>query len=695
MVSYDAFMLRSHALVLFSLFSSVTLAAPAGPGLRQLQKELDAERIKNHVPGASLAVVEGDQVVLLRGFGYRNMAKREKATPDTAFGIGSASKAFTALLLAQAAQDGKVSLDDSPRKYLPEFHLKDPDADAKITITDILSHRCGLPRTDVAWYAGNFSRDDLLRLIAEGEPTAKLGQRWQYQNVMFMAAGMIDEKLYGKPYADVLRDRLFGPLGMTSTRATYAETLRLPELATGYDSDGKQALSVKNADVIAPAGAIVSTARDMSRWLRLQLGGGTLDGRRIVDEAAIAETRKPRIDVVPGADYKYGLGWFVRKWHGTTLIEHGGNIDGYNAEVAFLPEKHVGFVLLTNVSASPLAQSSIDVVFRNLVPAEAEAAPAKKYAEAADADLGAYRLEIAKTDLKFFRKNGQVYMNQNGIELPLKPIGDRRYEVGPPAPGGIFFTFQPASDAKATTVLLEQAGMKFTLNRAKPYEAPISVDDLMSKEIEAMGGRDAILRHPTFARPYTTVLPSDGVTVRGVEYERDGHQAADYGVLFGLGRPFATTLSYCDGKQAAEGSSFSDTDVASGDTLAERIRSADIASDLDWKTAYASIKITGEDKVGQEDVYVVEKTPKQGKPVTEYVSKTSFRVLRRISTPGAVRVVADYSNFHTYDGLVVADHEEAQPSEGGKRIQDYDPIQFGHRAPDSLFHLAPGRRLEE
>ncbi len=127
-------------------------------GWQKCRKTLDAKREEFHVPGAALVIVKDDKIVAIQGMGLRDVEHKLPVTPQTLFAIGSSTKAFTAMTALMSVDDGKLSLSDSPRKYLPYFKLKDPDADAKITVSDLLCHRSGLDRTELAWYTGKLAR---------------------------------------------------------------------------------------------------------------------------------------------------------------------------------------------------------------------------------------------------------------------------------------------------------------------------------------------------------------------------------------------------------------------------------------------------------------------------------------------------------------------------------------------------------
>jgi CubicO group peptidase (beta-lactamase class C family) len=169
--------------------SAVSAPQPYADALAAIEKAIDQKRQELGIPGLSLVIVKDDNVIYMKGLGFKDFERKLPVTPDTLFAIGSASKAFTSMLALMSADEGKLSLEDSPKKYLPYFKLRDPDADAKITIRDLLSHRSGLNRTDLAMVTGQLNREELIQVAAMAKPTAKLGEKFQYQNVMYAAAG--------------------------------------------------------------------------------------------------------------------------------------------------------------------------------------------------------------------------------------------------------------------------------------------------------------------------------------------------------------------------------------------------------------------------------------------------------------------------------------------------------------------------
>ena len=460
-----------------------TTTADLDARLAAIEKAVEEKRQQLGIPGLSLVIVKDDRVVYMKGLGFKDFERKVPVTPDTLFAIGSSSKAFTGMLVAMAADAGKLSLDDSPKKYLPYFKLQDPEADAKITLRDLLSHSSGLNRTDLAWISGVLTREEVVRVASQAKPTAKLREKFQYQNVMYAAAGEIVGRVENSTWEKLISERIFKPLGMKSSDTSVAEMQKARDYSFGYiyEDATKETRRVPTRDLpaIAPAGAINSNARDMAQWLRLMLGGGAFEGKRLVSEKSFEELVKPQMKIE--GPVSYGLGWFLRDWKGHKVVEHGGNIDGFNAQVALMPDQRLGFVMLTNVSASALPASTMNTVWTNLVgdpeapkqsaSAAAAAAVAADPAAKIENEVGEYNFEAAGFNVSISVKDGKLSMAVPGQPTyALEPQGGRRYKLA--GMEGFFATFRPAKDnPQETEIYLEQPQGNYTLKKVKAADA--------------------------------------------------------------------------------------------------------------------------------------------------------------------------------------------------------------------------------
>ena len=312
------------------------------------------------LPGMAVAIVQNDRVIYLKGFGVKEFGKQDPVTADTLFEIGSTTKAFTTTAMAMLVDEKKIDWDDPVRQHLDYFHLADPCADSLVMLRDIVSHRTGLSRHDELWDNSPWSRDDILHRIASVKLTKPIRTAYQYNNIMFMAAGDVVASASKMTWDDFVRARIFQPLGMTHTRSLYADW-PASDHATGhrYAHDTIRIQTMSDDTNIGPAGAIKSSARDMAQWLRFQLADGMIDGKRLVSEDALNETKTPQMPLRLDKQTRetnpfihvqsYAMGWIVQDYRGELLVSHGGALNGFRTQVALLPERHAGVVVMTNM----------------------------------------------------------------------------------------------------------------------------------------------------------------------------------------------------------------------------------------------------------------------------------------------------------------------------------------------------------
>lgn len=323
------------------------------------------------VPGLSVAIVKDGKVVYAKGFGYRDVKKQLKVTPDTLFAIGSCSKAFTATALAILADEGKLDWDKPVRDYLPDFRLHDAYATANMRPRDLVTHQSGLPRHDLVWYGSPLSRKEIFERLRYLEPSRPLHARFQYNNLMYMTAGVLIERVSGNSWEEFVRRRILDPLGMKISNFSVNDSQKTPDFSLPYgeEKDEVKEIPFRNIDAIGPAGSINSSVNEMTRWLLLQLGKGKFEGRQILSEKGLGEVHTPQI--IAGGDLKYdesfyssyAMGWGVTSYRGHPALSHGGGIDGFTSAVRFLPKDQLGVVVLTN-SSSPasglIASNAVD-----------------------------------------------------------------------------------------------------------------------------------------------------------------------------------------------------------------------------------------------------------------------------------------------------------------------------------------------
>ncbi|MEP6787245.1 MAG: serine hydrolase domain-containing protein [Acidobacteriota bacterium] len=433
--------------------------------LQTIEEKTEARRKELGIPGISLVIVKDDQIIYMKGLGYKDFEKKVAVTPDTQFAIGSATKAFTALSVLMAMDEGKLSLEDSPKKYLPYFKMYDPDTDKNIQIRDLMCHSSGLNRTDLAMITGKLNRAELIQVAAQAKPTAKLREKFQYQNIMFTAAGEIASTVEKQPFDKLIEDRIFAPLGMTNSTMSMKDMQKAKDYSFGYnynfDTKETGRLPFRDIDQIAPAGSINSTARDMAQWLRFVMNGGSVGGKRLVSEKGYDEWLKPQMKIAGTSSY--GFGWFLQTWNGLKVVQHGGNIDGFNSMVAMIPEKKLGFVLLTNVSASSLGNDLMPIVWQNLLGENKPDENVKLPLKTMERMAGKYRLGAANMDVEVkIVDDNLVLVIPGQMPLAMKRTAPRQFKLGDV--DGFAVKFTP-EQGDATALYLQQPQGNYTLPR--------------------------------------------------------------------------------------------------------------------------------------------------------------------------------------------------------------------------------------
>ena len=361
---------RRHLTIAVTAVLTVTTIAQGQrkPAPRLLDKSFDAAvdsiLAQWKVPGIGLAIVKGNQVIYLKGYGYKDLDQKVPVTPQTKFAIGSVSKSFTVTALAAQAQDKKFEWDAPLRRYLPDFQMFDPVATERMTPRDLVTHRSGLPRHDVIWAATALTRDEIYQRIRYFEPSKDFRSVWQYQNLMFMTAGILSSRLDGKPWEDVVKARVFGPLGMNTADFSVNDLQHSADYSFGYarlPTDSVVRIPYHVIDPIGPAGSINASVEEMAKYLTMHLNQGRFDGREVIPAAQAKEMQTQQM-VMPSpamsaggtdlADQQYGMAFMIGAFRGHKMVHHGGNIDGFSAEVNFLPNDSLGVVVLTNMNGT-------------------------------------------------------------------------------------------------------------------------------------------------------------------------------------------------------------------------------------------------------------------------------------------------------------------------------------------------------
>jgi CubicO group peptidase (beta-lactamase class C family) len=356
----------------------------------------DAQRTFD-VPGVAVAIVSDGEVIYLKGFGVKDLGKKDAVTPDTLFPLASCTKAFTTTAMAILVDEGKMDWDDPVRKHVEFFHLADPLADADVRMRDLVCHRTGLAGHDLLWYRAPWKPEEAIRRIGHVKLDKPFRTTFQYQSTMFTTAGYGVGVASKSTWKDFVQTRILDPLEMKNTVFTTADAEKADH-ALPHRLNAKGAVektSVCKMEYPDAAASLHASARDLANWVRFQVGDGTWRSKRIVSAKNLNETHTAQFAIRLEGQTKamnpeshvmsYGMAWLLQDYRGVGLVSHAGAIDGFRAHLTLVPEAKIGIVLLANRHQTrmnlPLSNSIVDLLL---------GLPKK--------DWNGYFLELAKKD---------------------------------------------------------------------------------------------------------------------------------------------------------------------------------------------------------------------------------------------------------------------------------------------------------
>jgi len=368
------FLLALWALGIAVPLAAQTLLPPAGPAADAVMLPLMAT---DNVPGAALALIkDGNMVVLEKGYGFRDLGTRAPVGTATLFNIGSISKSFAALGIAQLVDRQQVELDAPVIRYIPDLRLSDPQAAQAVTLRQLLSHTSGLPG-DEQWPSQvPPTRDGIVSEFAHMPITAQPGTRFQYCSRCIVLAAYVLERVTGQSWEGYTRARIFEPLDMGATSYGPRGLEQASDHTQPYRHDAVLGqvpvpwARLQYLEPLAPGGGIDASIDAMARYAVMQLGDGTVSGHRVVSAQMLAELHRPEIavgeDWTPAArseNLHYALGWFTADIHGVHVIFHNGVNPGFRAAIALVPSAKAGLVILTNGESNHFT----DTAMRSLI----------------------------------------------------------------------------------------------------------------------------------------------------------------------------------------------------------------------------------------------------------------------------------------------------------------------------------------
>jgi CubicO group peptidase (beta-lactamase class C family) len=332
------------------------------------------------IPGAALGLIDAGKIVFVGGFGVRELGKSALVNADTRFMAASNTKALTTLLLARLVDERRLRWDEAVTEAYPGFKLGDATTTQRVLIKHLVCACTGLPQQNLEWLFNSrvATPASSLALLGTMQPTSDFGEIYQYSNLMAAAAGYVaayaldHSHELGKTYDDAMRRKIFSPLRMDRTTFDFSKAMADNYTSPhGEDIHGKTAVARIDINMavapVRPAGGAWTSARDLSRYVQMELAEGMLpSGRRLVSKTNLLARRVPQVST--GEDEAYGMGLVINTKMGVPIIDHGGSQFGYKSDMVFLPEQGVGMVILTNADSgealnAPLARRLIELLF--------------------------------------------------------------------------------------------------------------------------------------------------------------------------------------------------------------------------------------------------------------------------------------------------------------------------------------------
>ena len=346
-------------------------AAALPAALRDFDQRVERVLQTFDVPGIAVAIVKDGQVVLARGYGVREAGKPEKVDADTMFAIASITKGFTATALTMLADDGRLSLDDRVIDHLPEFRMADAYVTREMRLRDLLAHRSGLGLGAgdlLFWPTTTYTNAEVVQRLRDVPLAGGFRSQYAYDNILYGVAQQVIERVSGQSYDAFLRTRIFEPLRMRQTRYNSDHLRADDNVATGHakaDFTDLQPAPRMTWSNVAGAGGLYASARDMTRWMQVQLAGGVYRDAQgneqrlfsaarqkamwsLVTPMPIAEPKVEALKIGKPSFLGYGEGWTLSDYRGQKLVWHTGGWPGMVSRLTLVPERGLGVVVLTN-----------------------------------------------------------------------------------------------------------------------------------------------------------------------------------------------------------------------------------------------------------------------------------------------------------------------------------------------------------
>ena len=484
-----------------------------------------------NVPGAGVGIVVKDKLVFAKGYGFRNIEKKQPVTPNTLFQIASNTKLFTATSIGFLVEEGKLDWDKPIKQYVPQIQFYNDELNANVTIRDMLSHRTGISRHDNIWYKSDFTRQELFDRVKYLEPSLPLRQGYLYNNLMYAAAGSIVEHLSHQTWEAYVSDKIFKPLGMSHSMFITEDMIRQPDFMSPYYEKRDTSLLLPypyytKMQGVGPCGSIISSITDLSNWVIAQMHAGKFNGKQVIPAGVIKETMQPAslTAAVPDKYFEnlnsiYGMGRGTSSYKGHYRAQHGGAIGGIYSQISMMPADSIGIIVFTNgAHVSYLPGLIANTIYDKLLGLEAtpwsdralkdylkNKATDKETRKKPDVDrvlntksshsladyVGRYE-DAAYGMMEIKEQSGELSFNYNNTTLPLHHYHYDRF-------------VSPDDEIDGKWSLLFSTDAQGTIQNVK-----VSLDE---KEVVFIRKADAKLTDPAFLKSLTGAYELNGNTL--------------------------------------------------------------------------------------------------------------------------------------------------------------------------------------
>lgn len=429
-------------------------AQRSNPDFYEVEKTALAELARTKTPGAVMTVVSGDRVIFTKAFGVSNVETRTPVTTDMIFRTGSAGKMLTAVVLLMLAEEGKIKLDEPIGRYVSGLTPKL----SRVTAHQLLTHTSGL--NDEYRNVGSHDEAALAQTIRSWKDDyyfLEPGEMFNYSNPGYAVTGLVIEELDRKPFATVMSERLFKPLGMNHTTFFPWLAMTYP-LSQGHVDNRGEIQVLRPFDdpaALRPAGLEFSNVNDLARFAIALLNGGKIEAKQVLSPAVIAQLTTPHVPMhshpnpIPMEKGMYGYGVFIHEDRGVRIVEHTGVLPGFGCRLLMVPEHRLAIIIMTNRTGETLNQTinkTMELLLLLKPRSTTQTLTALSEVELLKY-VGIYD-NPRQSRVEVVLKNGGLIFRVSGNELPMTRIGEHRFSIPRPTANEIAFVIGP--DGKAT-----------------------------------------------------------------------------------------------------------------------------------------------------------------------------------------------------------------------------------------------------